>query len=369
MPILTRFGGGAELKLRVRGVSVLPDSGKENEIAVITETPIPRFAIAAENPFLRTVESSDLLAGVTLTAGSITSLGNIAEQNATNLELYTEDTIPVTYGTNYTVTCTLASKKNLYLYITEYAGDTFVQRIAQINNVSNTTQTTTYTPSQETVTAVRISFYTYGLEHTVTFVSPSYVVTDAAEGTVWITAGESSVPFYLDRKQTLRMDPAAVLQYAGGTWVNRAAWIHRGDTWVQFSLDMLKLYWDGAENETYGGITGRHITKNETYISLRATGASEQNVRTTDPVDVSRYKTLCAEVSVPNTQQITLVAALRASATEGSATAAQYKELLSSKNGVPTFRVNIEDIGGNYYPVVYAEGYGITWYVHKLWLE
>ena len=51
MPIITRFGGGGGgLNFKVNAYTELPASGKENEIAVITSTPMAGWVMQAEQP-------------------------------------------------------------------------------------------------------------------------------------------------------------------------------------------------------------------------------------------------------------------------------------------------------------------------------
>lgn len=51
MPIITRFGGGGGgLNFKVNAYSELPASGKENEIAVITDTPMTGYVMQVEQP-------------------------------------------------------------------------------------------------------------------------------------------------------------------------------------------------------------------------------------------------------------------------------------------------------------------------------
>lgn len=50
MPLVNRIGGAINLNFRVNAYASLPDSGKENEIAVITETPMTGWVMQAEQP-------------------------------------------------------------------------------------------------------------------------------------------------------------------------------------------------------------------------------------------------------------------------------------------------------------------------------
>jgi hypothetical protein len=51
MPVIFRTGGGgAALNFKVKSYSALPESGSENEIAVITNTPMTGYVLQAEEP-------------------------------------------------------------------------------------------------------------------------------------------------------------------------------------------------------------------------------------------------------------------------------------------------------------------------------
>ena len=64
-----------------------------------------------------------------------------------------------------------------------------------------------------------------------------------SQGFVWIqVAAESMVPFYADRKQTVRLYPVAVQQYLSGGWTNVGAYIYQQSSWKQFSSEIRIVY-------------------------------------------------------------------------------------------------------------------------------
>lgn len=64
----------------------------------------------------------------------------------------------------------------------------------------------------------------------------------AVAGLVWIeVAAASDVPFYADKKQTVRLYPVAVKQYVGGSWVNCEAYAYQNG-WKQFSSEVVIVY-------------------------------------------------------------------------------------------------------------------------------
>lgn len=64
----------------------------------------------------------------------------------------------------------------------------------------------------------------------------------AASGKVWVeVATASDVPFYADKKQTVRLYPVAVKQCDGSGWANVSAYIYQNG-WKQFSSEVVIVY-------------------------------------------------------------------------------------------------------------------------------
>lgn len=364
-------GGG--ILLHINGYASLPSSGKENEIAIITETAIPHYAIAAENPFLESVGGDDLLTSVETKSGYYGTNGSVSSQSSTNQEVYTELYTPVEYGKTYAIDYTLAASKSMWLAVCEYSGENFVQRLIPVNSVTGTVQAVTYTPSADTVTAVRLTWRTFGLECTVSMKTPIETVTkqDIENGTVWIKTGASDVSFFADRKQTLRIDPAEVYQYIDGAWMNKNAYAFQDGAWVQFWQEQLRLYWEGYENPICGGMSTAYGTKEADHISFRITSEGsgiEGRANTAEPVVLDPYKTLYAEVNGGDWRARTMYLGIRETVTGSFAASVQPASDWSGTEKV-TLRLDVTDITGSYYCLVKNASSGVGNELHRMWLE
>jgi hypothetical protein len=129
----------------------------------------------------------------------------------------------------------------------------------------------------------------------------------AVAGLVWIeTAAASEVPFYADKKQTVKLYPKAVKQYVSGAWANKEAYVYQNG-WVQFSSVSLYLY---ANGDLYESVTGGWSTNNGTfgkitfepaYIDLTNGNPYGTNwVYTTNKIDITNYKTLKVNLTCRN---------------------------------------------------------------------
>lgn len=351
MPIIVRTGGGGDsLRLKIRGYAELPAEGDKNEIAIITETEIPHYALAAENPFLETIGGDDLLAGLETKAGYFGSNGSVSTQDGTNKEVYTEAYIPVEYGKSYTVKYSISASKSMWLAVCEYNGSTFVQRIIAIN-ATGTEKTYEYTPSAETVTAVRLSWRTYGLETTVTFINPIEFVTkdDVDEGTVWIKVGASSpVAIWVDAEETVKTYPISAAQFVNGTWSPVTAKTYLDGEWEPWRL---MLYGRGVEYVPWAISVAVRGQKEADHLAMvwESSGAGSCYIYTDEMVDLTNVKTLCIVFTKKNSSSLTLEVA------EGQTTGtviASVKPDVATTETLAT--LDVSAITGSYYIRLYS---------------
>lgn len=78
---MTGGGGGSDLNFRVYTAESLPSTGKENDIVIITSTPMPGY-ILYDIPQLPTWDSPGGIAGVVLLVGEITAMDTDTSFNA-----------------------------------------------------------------------------------------------------------------------------------------------------------------------------------------------------------------------------------------------------------------------------------------------
>lgn len=186
-------------------------------------------------------------------------------------------------------------------------------------------------------------------------------------GLVWVDIGEgSAAPIQLDN---LQIAPVQAHQYINGGWTPLEGYVYKGSSWVQFCLAELRLYYDGEENPITGGWNTSNGTKYDTYIDTRITGTGEGRVYPTNMIDVTRYKTLFAEIeNASSSLSGTMKLALRSSTASKASSACSTSETIA-KSTTKTISVDISGISGSYYTIAASETVSVRWYLRKMWLE
>lgn len=283
---------------RCASADVLPVSAKENAIAVISDVEIPEWSFAYTNPFIVT-EDVDLLSNITLGEGYLSSSGEVTSQTAANPEVYTEGYIPVEYGKEYTYNYTVSATNSMWLAIVEYTDSyAFKQRLVPVNSVSGTSQTGVYTPSDSTVTAVRLSWRTFpDTECDVEFIET--IIVPPEEGVVWFLADTSSiVEFNALKKNGVLIYPSICMQFVSGAWIYLNAYIYQNSSWVQFAEDWDGYYFkDGDQCEDVTGgwtITGAEDAGaiGETLVVESDSASLVSEISTNNMVDLTDVDTI-----------------------------------------------------------------------------
>ena len=251
---------GVELNFEVVGGTTEPVNPVENTIWINTDTEITNWFFSPSNPYVA-YKDVELMDDLSLGNGYITDAGAISSQSSSNPELYTEDYIPVKYGTTYNYEYTISETKKMWLAIVEYTGSyTFKVRNIVVNSVSNTRQTGTYTPSSSEVTAVRLTWRTFpNTTHTISFIEcdVEYTVGEVNEGAVWIST-EHNLPtkFNALKENGIHVCPSSARQYINGSWVKVGTYIYINGEQIPFD-NKVYLYNNG---NTYDDLTGGWVT-------------------------------------------------------------------------------------------------------------
>lgn len=189
-----------------------------------------------------------------------------------------------------------------------------------------------------------------------------------SEGLVWIeVAAESDVAFYADKKQLVKLYPKAVKQYIGSSWASLNAFVYQDGEWVAFSSSQFIIYQSGEgmfPNFSSGGSGGsRKVEENSNGIHLQASVVSQKGgssycyAYTTDKIDVSGfdnlYFTLVSYRNVwKNGSTVIAVSSSLPSGTTFSGDA--YKKFDASEYSNEISSIDISNLTGSYYIVVYA---------------
>lgn len=294
--------GGTPLNFRVIG-NPKPETSKENTIWVNTDLKIPGYVFSPTDVYMGR-KDIDLLEGMNLGNGALNSSGGVEGQNSGNPEVYTESYIPVKSGKSYTYNYTASESKSLWLAIVEYKeGNVFSKRLVPVDKVTATEKTGTYTPSSESVVAVRLSWRTWpNVETKVRFVEPDaeYQISEPEEGTVWVKTGMSSkAAFNALRKNALQVCPLEAKQYVEGQWVRKEAEIWQNGGWVQFItlFDGFLFNYGSVNEELTGGWVkdgkGTVTTQSNGSVAIAPTTGNDQAIyRTANKIDLSAFSTL-----------------------------------------------------------------------------
>lgn len=296
--ILNLSGGGVGLNFKVVGGTTQPSNPSENTIWINTETEIPQWAIASENPFIA-YHDVDLMEDIETADGYPNTSGAIVEPTEATPELYTEEYIPVTYGTVYQWRHTVSAEKSMWLVIVEYTGENeFSKRTVLVNGVSGTEQAGTYTPSSESVTSVRLSWRTFPeTTYTIELIQENvaYTVDEAQEGTVWIKNGIiSHASFNALKKNVLTVYPKSFTQYESEEWTDKPAMIYQDGAWVDYNAEM----WIVQDGESLYDIAGSAVVEQgDGYLNVHGTDYGWYPAYFETQMDLSDYDTLTIEGS------------------------------------------------------------------------
>lgn len=313
-------GGDAKLNFEVVGGTSAPASPKENTIWVNTSTTITSWVFSSNNPYIG-YQDVNLMDGMTLGNGFFSTSGSVSSQTATHMEVYTNEYIPVKYGTSYTWEYSLSTSQSMWLNIIEYTGNyTFNKQLLPVSYINGTYQTGTYTPSTSSVTAVRLSWSTFSdAACEVKFIEPDvmYTIEELEVGTVWISTGVSSpVEFNALKKNDIQVYPLNAKQYINNSWVDKTVLSYQNNKWAEWATYLYNTGdkciditgdWTAAgwkwRNTTggNGGTLAPTITWNNDHFVYNGTGNHASYTRggcllTTNDIDLSNVKTISFHV-------------------------------------------------------------------------
>jgi hypothetical protein len=314
-------GGGSRLNFSVKAyasVDDLPEKARENTIAVFTDTPITDYAVGVRNPYYD-YHTINVLDNVTLGEGLLKSDGTITELE-TDMPKYTQDYVSVKYGVAYQLNYKASEIRSEPLTIFEYKIDSNTGEYTYVKTKTFSGYTkrlaAEYTPSDANITAIRLTWNTYGDEAFVTLIGVDipYPKEEIKDGMLWVrTSLYSPVSLNLLKKHMLQAYPVFFQQYISGAWINKDAAVYIENKWVDFAT---YLYLNGNENVDFtGGWTAKalrstsvegsmgsvsvqpKITKG--FNCLHATmpyisGAGPAGViHCTNKIDVTKFNKLC----------------------------------------------------------------------------
>ena len=230
--------GQGALNFKVVGGTTEPVSPKENTIWVNTDTEITDWAFSNKNPYIG-YQDINLMDGMTLGNGYFSTSGSISSQTGNHKEVYTNNYISVKYGVTYTWEYKISTTQQMWLNIVEYTGSyTFKKYLLPVSYVNGTYQTGTYTPSDSSVTAVRLSWSTFSdTTCEVKFIELDVVSTteEPEAGVVWISTGTSSpVEFNALKDHNITVCPISAKQYISNEWVDKTAKSYQNGEWVDW---------------------------------------------------------------------------------------------------------------------------------------
>lgn len=295
-------GSGAGLNFKVVGGTTAPTSPSENTIWVNTSTSITSWVFSSNNPYIG-YHDVDLMDGMTLGNGFFSTSGSVSSQTANSKEVYTNNYIPVRYGVTYTWEYSISAAKSMWLNIIEYTGSyTFKKHLLPVSYINGTYQTGTYTPSESSVTAVRLSWSTFSdAACKVKFIEPDvmYTIKEPEVGTAWISTGVSSpVEFNALKNNDIQVYPISAKQYVSGEWVDKTAKSYQGGKWVDWIIYMYNKgnqYTDLTGGwTTYGDYADIKFNSDHIYLTIKS-GYNETwgMAHTVNKIDVTNINTLC----------------------------------------------------------------------------
>lgn len=373
-------GGGAPLNFKVVGGTSQPSNPKENTIWVNTDKEITGWHFGVENPYIE-YRDINLMDGLTFGKGYFTTSGGIADQEASHPELYTNEYIPVKYGSSYTWEYSVSATNEMWLSIVEYTGSyTFKQRLTPVSSVNGTFKSGTYTPSASNVTAVRLCWRTFtGATYNIKFTEHFVGATEGSEGKVWIFTGTSSpVSFNSLKKNGIQVYPLSAKQYVGGALVKKEAKSYQNGEWAKWIAWLYKdgeFFEDltGAISKIYSSVGSTKLTYNETNINLVSNGGNGiyafENL-----FDLSDKSKLCFEYKLSGSGSYACEVRVTStkSVTSFSSHLIAKKTFTSATLGVTKHEIDISSVDSGYIGfsgtiATTSDSFDLT--IYKLWLE
>ena len=202
-------------------------------------------------------------------------------------------------------------------------------------------------------------------------------------GMVWImTEATGSVNANLLKKNAVTVCLTAAIQYIGGSWVNKAAYIYQGASWVQFSSELIYLYNTGNQctNITGGWTVFNYSSSATTRLSTDCIIGDYNNingahavVKTNNKIKFpyGNFKTLKILIDVtnqinasayPNRFGLYTLSGINDGTSQGFALQATCKEIGTGKQ----YSLDISTAKGDFYVAWLNVGKAK---VYKIWLE
>lgn len=198
-----------------------------------------------------------------------------------------------------------------------------------------------------------------------------------AEGMVWFNVGTfSAAPINVLKKNVAMLYPTGCKQYVSGAWVNKTAKTYQNGAWVDWTLI---LYENGnqytsvtggwAVNNASGGISA--IQSTAIYLATNdSSGVRDSVVYTKNPISFNKSaKTLNMNINITynaGTYGFYIGLTQQVPSTDPTGSFAVYKQLKSG-TGDNTLSVDISNVSGKYYVVLYASV--AKGNVSKIWIE
>lgn len=186
---------------------------------------------------------------------------------------------------------------------------------------------------------------------------------DGVEGMVWIqTAVESTVQFYVDKKQLVEVHPIATKQFIGDTWVQRDAEIYQGGGWNTLSTALLYYYNNGVSviDWTINSSASSWITFGETSIVNTRIGGDGTYLffHSTNPINVTDLTSVnfrCDHAMNSGSGSASGYRYFGLSSTGGTSAAVQVNlKPTTDENGTGlTYSLDVSNLEGEYY-IIYA---------------
>ena len=295
-----------------------PYKTKENTIWVNTDIDITEHAFGYENPWVY-YEDVDYIATSTIVEDKyLDSEGDAKADNNNSDPCYTENYIPVVYGATYSINYTLSASKSMWFAIAEYmrandSGYVFKARNIpeNVNQVTGTAQTFTYTPSSSDVTAVRLSWRTFsasGVACTATFTGIKRFDM-ATVGDTWVSTDidNATVSFNAIKRNEIMVYPRKVRQWNGDAWKAKETYLcHDNDSekicGAEFNA-MTDIEWNQS---AYGSDKNNIVFTNTNalkQVDLSTAGGQASGVMYF-PIDLSQYSTMTISCSSSGTYAV-----------------------------------------------------------------
>lgn len=263
-------GSGNDLNFQVKTYAsedaLLAATPSENTFGIVTTKIIPGWSFSAMQPGLA-YKDVNILNGIGTVPGYLSSSGTISSQSSTNKEVTVDSYLPVEYGMTYNWTYNLSASKSMWFAISEYTGSEasykHKTRTTPVNAVTGTSKKGTYTPSASNVTAIKVSWRTFGDSAcAVTFVEKDVPYsTGIADGYVWVKVGGSSIKSFNSlKKNELEVYPTGIKQYSGDSWSNCTNYLYQNSSWGRLLNG--ELFDNGLQ---YEEITGGWTIDNSYY--------------------------------------------------------------------------------------------------------